>query len=118
MNRKGFTLIELLGCLVLLGVVLCIGLYTTRGTLSTTLSTLTDVSENQIYKVTETYILENRITWINDGEEYTCVSVADLVDMGYFEENDISNYKNDFVKVVRNSKTKVINSFKLVNICE
>ena len=43
MNRKGFTLIEFLGCMALLGVILAIGLYVTRGTLATALSTLTDV---------------------------------------------------------------------------
>ena len=50
MNRKGFTLIEFLGCMAILGVVLALGLYVTRGTLSTTLSTLTEISENEVYE--------------------------------------------------------------------
>ena len=61
MNNKGFTLVELLGCLVLLGFVLGIGLYSARGTLSTTLTTLDQVSENEIYDSAEIYLMENGV---------------------------------------------------------
>ena len=118
MNRKGFTLIELLGCLALLGVILCIGLYTARGTLATALSTLTDASVSQIYNATNNYILENKITWINKGEEYVCVEIESLVDSGYFSEKDVVNYKNEFVRVVRDSKTKTITEMSLMGDCK
>ena len=118
MNRKGFTLIELLGCLALLGLILCIGLYTTRGTLSTALSTLTDVSEIQISDAAQLYITENKTKWINDGEEYTCITVKNLVEMGYFEEGEVTTYKDKMIRVVRNPKTRVINSVKIVDVCE
>ena len=35
MNRKGFSLVELLGCLAIMGMILCIGLYSAKGTLAT-----------------------------------------------------------------------------------
>lgn len=117
MNRKGFTLIEFLGCMALLGVILGIGLYMTRGTLSTALSTLTDVSVSQIYSATDTYIIENQTSWINEEEEYTCIKVKQLVDAGYFDNDEVINYKNESVKVVRDAITKVTKSMTLVNAC-
>lgn len=118
MNNKGFSLIELLGCLVLLAVILGIGLYSAKGTLSTTLTTLDSVSENEVYSVTEAYIMENQISWINNGEEYTCLTTNNLVDDGYFESKEVELYKTKKIKVVRDSVTKVISSIKLVEVCE
>ena len=118
MNNKGFSLIELLGSLVLLGLILCIGLYSARGTLATSLSTLIGVSENEIYDTAEMYVLGNPVTWIKDTEEYTCLTVTDLVDAGYFEENEVLSYKDNKIKIVRDEHTKVVNNIKLVDICE
>lgn len=118
MNRKGFTLVELLGSLAILGVILCIGLYVTRGTLATTLSFLTDVSINQIYDAAELYIVENKTTWINADEEYTCLKVKDLVDVGYFQEDEVTTYKDSMIRIVRNPKTRVVDSVKMVDDCE
>lgn len=118
MNRKGFSLIELMACLALLGIVLCIGLYVTRGTLSTALSTITGVTVNEIYDAAELYVVENSTKWINDGEEYTCLTVSDLVDYGYFDDDEINTYKDSMIRVVRDSKTRVIESVRMVDICE
>ena len=118
MNNKGFGLIELLGCLVILGLIFGIGLYSARGTLSTSLTTLDQVSENEIYDMAEIYIMENNVSWINNDIEYTCIDIDRLVDMGYFEREEVSSYIDKFVKVVRDSSTKVINSIKLVDVCE
>ena len=117
MNNKGFGLIELLGCLVILGLIFGIGLYSARGTLSTSL-TLDQVSENEIYDMAEIYIMENNVSWINNDIEYTCIDIDRLVDMGYFKSDEVSGYIDKFVKVVRDSSTKVINSTKLVDVCE
>ena len=118
MDRKGFTLIEMLGCLAILCLVLCIGFFVTKDTLATTLSTLTDVSENQITEAASLYILENKTVWNNDGEEYVCLTVQDLVDKGYFDRNEVLSYKNKKIKIVRNSTTKVIDSVSLIDSCE
>ena len=50
MNNKGFSLIEMLGCVALLGIILCISLFINRKTLATSLSTLDNISNNEIYK--------------------------------------------------------------------
>lgn len=118
MNRKGFSLIELLGCLLLLGIILCIGLYSTRGTLATALSTLTDVSKNEIYDAAKMYVLEYDANWIDDGEEYTCLTVKQLVDSGYFDDDEVTIYKDSKIKIVRDTKNKVISSVKMVDVCE
>ena len=119
MNKKGFTLIELLACLALLGVILAIALYVTRDTLSTSLSSLMDVSTNQVYEAARTYVTENGVSWANvDGEEYTCVKIDTLVDAGYFERSEVNEYRDEFVKLIRDAKKKVINSIMLVDVCE
>lgn len=119
MNRKGFTLIEMLGCLLLMAVILGIGLYSARGTLATSLSTLTGISENEIYSASKTYVLENGVNWINvAGEEYTCLTVNELVDKGYFESNEVSSYDGNYIKIFRNPDTKVIKKIDLIDECE
>ena len=119
MNRKGFTLIEMLGCLALLGLVLGIGLYVTRDTLSTSLSTLTSVSDNQIKEAATLYVSEIRMTWINESnEEYTCLTIKELVDAGYFDLEDVMDYKDDYVRISRTPKTKVIEKIQILDECE
>ena len=117
MNRKGFSLIELLGCLAIMGIILCIGLYSAKGTLATTLSTLDDISDNEIYNAAKTYILENKITWINDEIEHTCITISALVDSGYFKENEVIAYKDKSVKIIREPITKVITNTTIVEEC-
>jgi len=118
MGNKGFTLIELLGCFALLAIVFGIGVYLTGGTLSTALTTADMVSENEIKDTSKTYILENNIKWnILDNSEYICVSINDLVDYGYFKSEEVSSYKDNFVKVLRNINTKVIEDIKIVKEC-
>ena len=118
MNKKGFTLVELLACLALLGVILGIGLFVTRGTLATTLSTLTDASVREIYDSASVYVLENKITWIKNSEEYACVTVNNLVEKGYFEEGEVISYKDKIIKVERDMDAKTINSVRFVDVCE
>ena len=118
LNNKGFSLIELLGSLALLALILCIGLYNARGTLSTSLSTLNYVSENEIKNTAEIYIIENPVTWINDGLEWTCISTLDLVDKGYFESSDVFSYEDKKIKIIRNNITKVVTEVMIVDNCE
>ena len=119
MNRKGFTLVELIACLALLGIILGIGLFITRGTLSTSLSTLTEVSEKQIYDTAKVYVLENKVSWINfDGIEYACLTVKEFVDHGYFESEEVTSYENNMIKIERNIKTKTIDRVRFVDDCK
>lgn len=118
LNNKGFSLIELLGSLALLGLILCIGLYSARGTLSTSLTTLDNISENEIKNTSEIYVIENPTTWIHDVDEWTCITTLDLVDKGYLDEDDIISYKDKEIKIVRDSNSKVITSVSIVDSCE
>ena len=118
MGNKGFTLVELLGCFALLAIVFGIGVYLTGGTLSTALTTADMVSENEIEETSKTYILENNVLWSNENDlEYACVSINDLVNFGYFEYDQVSAYKDNFVKVFRNINTKVIEDLEIVKEC-
>lgn len=117
MDRKGFSLVELLACIALLGVILGIGLYSAKGTLSTTLSTLNGVSTDSIYSASKSYVLENGVTWYHQDIEYTCVKIDDLVDAGYFDMAEVTSYKDNTVKLVRDPITKTITSVSLVDTC-
>ena len=118
MNNKGFSLIELLGSLIILGVILGIGLYSARGTLGALDDSMNQVSENEIYDAASLYVIENPIRWINDGEEYTCFDILELVDYGYFEQDEIEKYYNNSIRIVRNGNTKVIENITFVDSCE
>jgi len=118
MNNKGFTLVELLGCLVIIALILGIGLYTTRGTLSTAKTSLDSVSENEIYDASKMYAVENLVVWSEGDNQYACVAIENLVNMGYFSETEMTSYKDKFVKLVRDANTKVVNDAFIVDVCE
>ena len=118
LNRKGFTLFELLASLIVLGVILGVGFYLARGTLATTVDAINGVGEREVYDAAELYVLENNVSWINDGDEYTCLMINQLVDMGYFDNGEVSSYQDRKIKVVRNSVSKVISDIKFVDVCE
>ena len=119
MNNKGFSLIEMLGCIALLGIILCISLFVNRKTLATSMTTLNNISNNQIYNASMSYVMEQKVSWINyNNNEYTCISVNDLIDYGYLNSNNVSDYKDNIVKVEREPITKTINDVLFVDICE
>lgn len=117
LNNKGFSLVELLGCFVILTLILLVGLYSARGTLATTFSNLTGISENEIYDASEMYVMENQVTWINGDGEYTCLTVEQLVEDGYFNYDEVVEYKDRKIKIIRNSNTKVVSQVSLVDNC-
>ena len=118
MNNKGFTLIELLGCFVLVAIVFGVGIYFTSGTLSTTLTTIDMVSENEIREASKSYILENHVNWnLDDDLEYVCISISDLVESGYFKSEEVTDYIDNFTKVFRNGSTKVVSEVMIVKEC-
>lgn len=118
MNNKGFSLVELLGSLIILGLILGIGLFSARGTLGLVDDKMNLVSENEIFDEASLYVIENPRKWINDGEEYTCFNIIELVDYGYFDEGEIAKYRDNSIRIVRNSNTKVVENVIFVDSCE
>lgn len=120
MNRRGFTLIEMLACLAVLGLVLGIGLYATKDTLSMTVNSLNKVSDNEVFDAAELYVSEVNSNWNidNQGNEYTCVLIGNLVDFGYFNEEEVEDIINNKVKITRNINNKVVINTNYALDCE
>ena len=91
-NRGGFTLVELLATLAVLSVVITIVIYTTVSVIKNAKEKSYLFTMNNIVNNAYNYVLEklDNAIWINkDNYQYQCVSVANLVESGYFK-NDIS----------------------------
>ena len=122
-NRKksgGFTLVELLATIAILSLVSVIVMYTATNIIDNAKKKSYVVTINNIQKESGTYVLENdrNIVWLGDGSDYLyqCVTVQNLIDMGYFD-NDILDSKvsddrnvlaNDYIYIEKDKVTKVI----------
>lgn len=126
-SKKGFTLVELLAVIVVLGIVVSIGIYTITNAIRKTRENGYQVTINEIENTANDYLLENsgKLFFIsnNDGTEYQCITIQQLIDAGYFK-NDITNSLiskdtnvniDDYVIVNRNVSTKVVNNINFVN---
>ena len=91
MNKKGFTLIEMLACLALLGIILTIGILVSKDTLATTMTQLSNVSDSEVYQAVRYYVVEENTNFNNQG--YTCVTLKDVIDMGYLKGNFDEEFK-------------------------
>ena len=118
MDNKGFTLIELIVCLVVVALVFGLGFGMIRGTRSSILTTIDKISESELINTAKTYILENNVNWVNDDDNiYTCVGVNDMVNSKYLNKEEVSDYNNQFVKVIKNNTTKVITNLIILEEC-
>ena len=115
MKKNGFTLVELLVSLAVLGIVLAIGIYSTKGTLATSLTGFRNVSDNEIFTAARNYVIGENISLENG---YTCVYVKDLVDYGYIENIESTQVLDRLVKVSRSNITKTIDKINYVDTCE
>ena len=121
LNKKGFTLIELLVVISILSLVLSISMYIIIGTLSNARENTYKITINEVEKAAESYLKENsdELVFIkgNGNVEYQCVSVKDLIDYGFLnndvtksiiddEENTIDIDNSIYVE--RNTSSKVI----------
>ena len=133
-NNKGFTLIELLATIAILAVVVSITLYVSLGAIEKSREKSYKVTINNIQKEAANYLLENsdRLFFISYGEdvddlekniEYQCITVQNLIDMGYFDKDIIEskidkNTKvntNMYVYIKRDRTTKAINETVLIS---
>ena len=112
MNNKGFTLTELLAVVAIMGVILGITIYMTKGTTATSLTQIEEASDNQIFDSARAYIMETNKAFNSDG--YVCVLMQELVDYGYVKN---TSDMDAIIKITRNRETKVIEEIKYVNSC-
>lgn len=118
MGNRGFTLIELIVCLVIVAIVFSLGFGLIRGTRAGALTTIDKINENELINAAKTYILENNVSWISEEDNlYVCISVNDMVDNKYFKREEVSNYSNQFVKIIKNKNTQVVTDLIIMKEC-
>ena len=122
LNRKGFTLIELLSIIIILGLVSGITITIVLTTMANAKEKSKKLTRDNIAGQAEEYIYEgfSDSNWISeDGEEYKCITVQDLIDAGYFKQDIIDNNEdinaNTMIRITRNSLSKVITSKTISN---
>ena len=136
-NNKGFTLIELLATIAILAIVVSITLYVSLNAIEKSREKSYKVTINNIEKEAANYLLENsdRLFFISYGEdidtlagniEYQCITVQNLIDMGYFDEDiieskiakDINVNTDMYVYIERDKTTKTVNKTVLASIAK
>ena len=114
MDNKGFTLVELLVSLVLIGIFSLVIVYFVHGTLSTTMTQIDSISDNQIYEASKSYVIENNMF---KGSDSVCITVQNLIDYGYLDNTISDELKGKKILITRNSNS-VIQSVEYVVDCE
>jgi len=104
----------LLLSLVLLGIVLGIGLISSKETISTSLTQFRNISDNEIFEAAKTYAISENLSF-NNG--YTCIHVSELIDLGYLKKTNNQEIKSKIIKITKNNNTKVIESIKYTQVC-
>lgn len=121
-KNKGFTLVELLAIIIVLSVVVGIVGYVIVNSINKVKEKSYLITITNIEKVSGTYVTENsnNLTYISDDSdnnaEYLCITVKNLIDMGFFK-NDIVNSevaknkkvsKEDYIYVERDKRDRAI----------
>lgn len=131
-NRKGFTLIELLATIVVIALIFSIVIFLTNNAIKHSKEKTYKVTVNQIEDNANSYLMENnnRLSFIlvegteNTTEyEYQCVTVENLINYGYLDDNVTNSLvdqntkvlKSDYVYIERDKNTKAITKTEYVN---
>lgn len=122
-QRKGFTLIELLAVVAIISLIFTIAIYFFANSMQTAKDKLNDVQKNLIITAAKDYVDEFRNkkdNWLenvnNNGEISFCISVASLVNYGFFKSDNkfIIENKDKLLVSVTIDSSKVYN-YKIIN---
>ena len=112
-KKNGFTLVELLSTVVILGVVLSVTVYIVMKNINKAKDNAELITYNNIKSAAKVYNDEVASYWnIKDDYEYSCISLGNMIEIGYFDENTINKSdklsKDTMLKVIRDKDSKVI----------
>ena len=120
-NKKGFTLIELLAVIVILAIILSLTIYIASGIINHAKQKTYDVTIANIVDGSNNYAIENKdaLTFtmpLNEDYEYQCLTIQNLIDLGYLKNNVINSMVSDdkkvsttdYIYIERNTNTKTI----------
>lgn len=127
-NDSGYTLIELLAIIVVLSLIIGIVIVFANGIINNAKEKSYKVSASNIENVAYSYAIENHMKyeWIDnetdDSKEYFCVSVGDLIEMGFLDNEALDSYigkdekvkKTDYIYLERDINSKSITKNLLV----
>lgn len=102
MNKKGFTLTELLGVIVVLAVIIGIAMMAS--------TSIMNKSKIKLYREMEDNLKDVAITYYLDTEDSE-VTVGELIDQGYFEDNK-GYCKKEYVIKISVEKIKGASTIK------
>ena len=112
-KKNGFTLVELLSTVVILGVVLSVTVYIVMKNINKAKDNADLITYNNIKDISKIYTDEVASYWnIKDDYEYSCISLGNMIEIGYFDEDTINKSdklsKDTMLKVIRDKDSKVI----------
>ena len=112
-KKNGFTLVELLSTIVILGIVFSIAIYLVVKNINDAKDNTELITYNNIKSAAKVYNDEVASYWnVKDDYEYSCISLGNMIEIGYFDENIINKSdkfsKGTMIKVIRDKDSKVI----------
>lgn len=101
-RKTGFTLIELLITIAILAILFIVCFVIALNLFDNSDEKIKEVTKKMIVDTAEKYALEfkNSDKWkesIGDDETYFCISLDSLINYGYFKDEKISKYKDDYI---------------------
>ena len=112
-KKNGFTLVELLSTIVILGIVVSVTVYIVMKNINKAKDNTELITYNNIKSAAKVYNDEVASYWnTKDDYEYSCISLGNMIEIGYFDENTIDKNdklsKDTMIKVIRDKDSKVI----------
>ena len=127
-RKKGFTLVELLAAIAILAIIAVVSTTVAIKVIDSIKQKSKQVVLENITKSAKMYANEfgdsNWYSKQNDTNEYICIRVQNLIDAGYFKNNEFKDNDNGIspstkIYVSRNLSTMAINEIKIdnTNLC-